>query len=640
MKKIILIFTFLIFLSSCSTESEDFWQKYFNTSIVWTWVIDSWSNYVWYLEWKNNTTLGFKSPWKITNIYVEAGENVTKWQLLAELDWAEAKTWFISASNIIWNLQNLQDSTSDTFDSQIDATNNQILQLEKSLELAKINSFWASTWVDDINKISDSQIKTVENQISQAKIWLETAKENYQNTQNIFEENEKNIYTNSRNSIDSANILANSVFNFLDNTFWITEENKNKDIVYRNYLWAKNSSMKIELENIILLWMENFKELENNSKEDLTRLEIKENLENYYQFFNNDFNKILSLSYSVIENSVVSSVFPQSQINELKNQITNFQTQNQQVILTVSGNFMVWLKWSLDSIENISNEKKQTLDSLKNQIENSEKQIDILNQTLNTYKNESNSNINKATTWLNQANKQIEIIKSQILEAKSWLEALKNKKQSALLEVETQISQTKSSQNEAWVMIDNTKIVAPFSWVITDKLFDIWSVVWAWTPVVVISDDNIIKLEINVWYEVLSQINLWKQINVKVENYNDFLKFEITKIFPNIDKITKKTKIELTYNNSKNLIKLWTFAKAYIDNWNNKSQIIIPNNSIINKYIVPWVFVLEDWIAKYKKIKIIKMDENFSQVEWLELWQKIITDWKENIYDGENLLNN
>jgi hypothetical protein len=53
--------------------------------------------------------------------------------------------------------------------------------------------------------------------------------------------------------------------------------------------------------------------------------------------------------------------------------------------------------------------------------------------------------------------------------------------------------------------------------------------------------------------------------------------------------------------------------------------------------MTPWVYILVNNTVEFKQIKILKMWEFYSNVEWLEIWKKIITKWKENIFDWEIL---
>lgn len=626
MKKILITLFITLLISSCGEENTNN-TKYYETSRVITWSLDNTTSYVWYTKWLNEAALSFKSPWKVTNIYYDIWDEVQKWQLLAELDWSEAKTWYNSSSNIIDNLINLKNSTSLSYDKQIESMKAQINQFKKTLELSQISIDWAQSWVNDTNNITSSQINTVKNQISQAEL-------NYQNTKQTLEQKENDIYTNSKNSISSANTLWNSMFNYLDNIFWVTDQNKNKNDSYEIYLWAKNSSQKSKTENLIESWIIKFNWLIESHDEATSKDEIKVALREYYDFFNNDVKNILSSSYTTLENSINSSTLSQNQLNEFKKTINDFQSKNQNVILTVSGNYMIWLKWSLDSIGSIIKEKKSTLDML-------EKQIEILNQTLQTYESQSSWSINEAQTWLEQAKKQKEIVQSQISEARSWLEALIQKKNSSINEINTQISQVKSSQNEAWVMIQNTKIYAPFSWVISNKIIDEWEVVWAWTPILYLSDRTNVKITVNVWENVIDNLNIWDLVNVKIDWLSDIFNFEIIKIYPTKDKITKKTSVELSYNNDNKIIKIWSYTKVYFDlSVNNNDWLLIPNESLVSKYMLPWVYLLDsEWVARFKKIEILNQNDDFSQIIWLSIWDTVITSWKSNIYDWEILIN-
>jgi hypothetical protein len=85
-------------------------------------------------------------------------------------------------------------------------------------------------------------------------------------------------------------------------------------------------------------------------------------------------------------------------------------------------------------------------------------------------------------------------------------------------------------------------------------------------------------------------------------------------------------------------------AKVYFPNsqtniiwYEELNTIIVPNNSIISDFMIPSIYVINSGIVELKKIKILKFWENYSQIEWLIIWDIIITDWKENIFDGEIL---
>jgi hypothetical protein len=168
----------------------------------------------------------------------------------------------------------------------------------------------------------------------------------------------------------------------------------------------------------------------------------------------------------------------------------------------------------------------------------------------------------------------------------------------------------------------------------------VWQVIVPSMPIVEISDNKDIKITFEIPDNTLSKIKLWDKVNTSIEWTDWFKDWIIKTIFPIKNEITKKTKIEISLLDPKNII-IWSIAKLYI---NDQSQnwIFIQNNSIIEKYMIPWVYIIKTdkklWkIIEFRQIKILKQNNEFSLVEWLLPWEEIITDWKENLFDWEVL---
>lgn len=610
MKKIlflILIFTFI--LTSCSKVEEKQVKKYFETAIVSSWSLSNIESYIWYTDSFDNVMLSAKIWWKIVSINKKVWDKVNIWELVASLDWTEAKTWYNSTKDIIKSLENLKKTTSEMFDKQIADLNYKIEQANIWLEASK-------TWKKDVDTITDRQLKTVESNIEQIETQIE-------NVDEIFKTKRETLYNNSKNAITNANILWNNAIDFLDNLFWVTDANKYKNDGFETYLWAKDTSLKIKQENDLREFIsdfENAKKLKLDTNED-----IKIALEKYHLLFSDNLRNLLKNTYKILENSISSTSFPEQNINNLKNQTTSLQNQTEQVILTVSGNFMLWLKWSLDNIISLEKEYNSSMDWLK-------KQLETLKRTYAQYE--------AMKDWqINEIESKVLISEKQLEELKSSIETLKKQKETQLSQIDAQISQAKAWQNDASVMIQNSKVYSSISWVVTKKMAEVWQVIWWGMPILIVSDDKNIKIELLIDDNVNPKIN--QEVKVKIEWVDEIKTWIITKILPSRDEITKKIQVEIKINNSKKDIKLWSFSKVYFDTKNNESTwIIIPNSSIISKFMIPGVYVLDWTKAKFKNIKIIKQNDDFSEITWLEVWEIIITNWKENIYDWEDLANN
>lgn len=630
---IITLFTVLI-LNSCWKEEIEV-KKNYKTIIVWTWTIINDENYVWYVKSENELNIWAKIWWKIIKLEKEIWDNVKAWELIAQLDAMEANSSLNSSNEIITSLQNLKNSTIESYDKQILSNQEKINQINKSLEISDLNIKNANSWVNDTVLITNAQIKTVENQILQAKNWLDMAKTNLENAQNSLRQKETDIYTNSNSAINNSIILWNNLIDFFDNIYWATEKNKKNNDNFENYLSAKNKKYKDDWEKLLLEIIIDFENIKSYQKTDDKSYNL-EYLNKSYNLFNNKITNFLNISYKMMENTVESVYFPNSQINEIKKQITEFQSKNQSLILSVNWNYMVGLKWSIDNINNFENEKKSHLDMLEKQVINANSQIDILNETLNNYKAQTNSSKTQINSKYDEAKKYKEILESQLNEAKIWIEALNKKKNATIDEINTQIAQVKSWKNTSWVMIENSKVYALFDWIITKKYAELWQVVWWWTPLYQISSHDDLKINILVWEDIEKNITIWDEVNIEIDWIEKIVKWKIKNIYPSKDLVTKKTNIEISIEKYKD-IKIWSYSKVSFKSWSDKIWTIIPNKSIIEKYLIPWVYVLEKDKAVFTKIEILNQSNNFSIIKWLNVGSTIIIEWKENIYDWEIL---
>lgn len=636
MKNILLPIIFSsFFIISCSNENIETPEKYYQTAQVQSGNIMNNESYIGYTDSVHSIELAPKIGWKIISITKNVWDFVQSGEIIATLDGTEAKTWYTSSNEIIKNLEILKNSTSQMFDSQILVMEEKIKQAQIGIEIAVISSKGNEIGVNDTKNINQNQLKTIDSQIQTAQTNIENALLQLENTNNLLIQKENEIYSNSKSSITNANILASNIIDFLDSIFWVTQANKYKNENFEIYLWARNSTgknqFKQELENFILTFWE-IKKLSWEEKET-----IKERLEKYNSFFWNDIRQLLKNAYIVLENTVENPYLSQNIIQEYKSKISELQSQNEAVILSVSGNYFLWIKGSLDAIKNFEKEKKSSLDLLEKQVELAKKQKETLENSKIQISSTGNAQITDVNTKNEIAKKQLNISENTLQEAKAWLESLKKQKQASLAEIDTQIWQVKSGKNNAEVMIENGKVTSLIDGIVTKKLAEVGNIISAGTPILIISNDTNIK--INVWVpdNILQSIHIWDEVKVEIDWISNLISGNISNIFPSKDTITKKTTIEVKLPQNKN-IKIGSYSKVFFNiTQENKHSIIIPNNAIISKYMLPQVFILENGVAKLTHIKIIQQNDSFSEIEWLSIGQIIITDGKENIFDGEKL---
>jgi len=619
MKKIILILILTsLFLSSCWTETTQKVKKIYNTITIWTWSITETQKYVGYIQWETQTMLATKAPGKITYLAKKTWDRVYKWELIASLDSAEAKTNYSTANSIVGSLQNLKKATNESFDEQIKAMQAKIKQAEAWLK-------WLDTGLEDTKKITSSQIQTAE-------IWVQTAKTNLEETKKTLKNKKENILAWAKTAITQNTIISENIIDFIDSYLWITPENEHKNDAFEDYIWVKNKKILKETEKSFIKTKEKVDEYKkyfedkienkNPSEEELKKWLI------LAEQTSEQLKDLLDLTYDTLDNSLENIHFPLSMINQYKQKVSQLGSNLEKTLMSMSWNTMIWVKWSLENLKSFDSEYTKAITLL-------EKQIEIAEKQLAQYKNMASWQVNKVSTKKEVALKQLE-------EAKAWLEALIAWKNAKLKEVDSKISEVLWQRNLSAVYINNWKVYSPLNWVIVSKNAEVSQVIWAWMPIYTVASDYNVKVKISVPNFVAKSLKLNDKVSVNIEDSDKTFTWTIIQLPDVINMITKKVDLEILIKNKNKDIAIGSMAnvnfkvKNVLENTQNGTT-IIPNEAIIQKYMLPWVYVIKDKKAVFTQIEIISSDEKYSQIKWLEVNSKIITTWKENIYDWEIL---
>jgi len=396
MKKIITIFILLFILTSCWDNIEEKNTKYYSTATVLSWSITISNSFVWYVKWDEMVDLATKVWWKVTNIYIKEWDFVEKWDTLVTLDSLEAKVWYSAADSILNSLFEMRKSTSDMFDDQIEAMNAKVEQVKEW-------KIWSSNWLDDTKKITSSQLST-------SKAWVDTAKANLDHTKIVLETKEKHIYDNSKAAIVWAVILDTNIINFVDVLLWITEENESKNDSYEDYLSAKNikylreAEIKFEdVKNDYDIYKE-FYDSNIDGKEPSID-DIKKWLKNW-ELLAEKLKSLLSVTYNVLDSSIENIYLPVDTISSYKTKISDLWVNIESSLITVSWDYVLWLKWSKQGLEDFDKAKDMELELLSKQLILAEKTYDqylaISEWKINeveTMKNISSSQLDEILAW-------------------------------------------------------------------------------------------------------------------------------------------------------------------------------------------------------------------------------------------------
>ncbi len=662
MKKIIsiIIISFLL-LTSC-TKEEVQEKKYFQTHTVAEWYLSSKDSIQSTVVWMNVSDLSFKNPGRITEIYVNKWDNVKAGQVLATLSneewnisyaWAESilseiRNMWVDTSNMLNDTVNIKSAVEKVYDGKIKLIENEykksnisINTAEKDLELSKSNYKYTNQMYTDTSMSNEQKIKQAENA-------LNMAKNNLENSTKLLQNDKQNIQKNAVNSLTNAYIIARNAREYIDTILWVSEANKNKNDAYDVYLWAKKISTKNKAIDSFNTFSTSYAETYKLYSDKIVwKSEIDK--ETLLTVLNKALSTLENLrinlhdSKDMLDNSIVSYNFDNNSISSMQNQISSMLWDLELAILSPS---WAWIKWSIEAIDSFDKNYDLKIKQLEDNVAISSEDLNLAKTWKSISSSDISKNLENLKTAINIKQDSLDIAKIWEEEASKNIELTKLEKISKLAEIDANLSQIKAKLSEVWSKkaeiqmnanlainsIESGIIKAAFDWIVVDKYFSKWEVVWAGIPIIKISstDWKYIKTYIdnsNYWLTISNKVNLKNE-----KNWNTF-SWTITKIDNILDINTMKNYVEILINDEKTNI--WDRLALLLWKEKKEKQIVIPINSVITKYSQPWVYVIENKKALFKMIKIIDSDSSFVAISWLKMWDKIITQWKDNILDWE-----
>ncbi len=341
--------------------------------------------------------------------------------------------------------------------------------------------------------------------MEQSELAIDTAKTQYENTKSLLDQKEKDIYLNAQNTLHSAGILAGNLMDFTDTLYGVSDKNKHANDSFENYLCAKDSTIKTKAESS---WMRNEVTYEAwkkkidaldviDSTSETGKSQILTTLKESQTFFES-LRTFANLTHSCLESSITAANFTDVSLAGYKTQISTYQSNIENSLLSVNGNFIVGIKGSIQNIGNITNERTLQLSLLEKQIKLAEKSNEVAKQNYAQYQAGATGKINEVTTKTDIAKSQLEIAKRQYDEAKAGLKALEKQKDTQLSTISAQMANIRGNKDLAVIAVSGATVIAPFDGVITDKFASVGQVVGSGLPIFSIARDENIKIKILV----------------------------------------------------------------------------------------------------------------------------------------------
>ena len=493
-------------------------------------------------------------------------------------------------TNLIW----VKNSTISSFDIQILSLENQIQSLNEQITLLKKNILLTNESSNLSKDDLEKQVISLENTISNLKISLELAKKWKIESLEKIDISREGLFTNITN-ISSDNLLK------IDEIFWISEENKDLNNKYDNYLSAKNFILKTQVKNEFSRLNILINEIHNLSDKEISVF--------LWDIINLDKN-----TRDAIKESIINTNLTQSQIDSFYSLFLNYS------------NSLSEIKNNWDSLEN---SKLSIITNYDTQISSIQSQIDTSNISL---ENIETNKIGSTEVWLelqlSSLDSQLKTLNSNLDSLSSQKSNLEETKITQVLNLENQILQLDQNISSINTSLSVRSIYANTLWTIKQKVSFEENSVWINSALCQIIPDNKstkIKIyspvELNIWDALVFDFK-WELYEIIIENILTY-KDPITDNY-----IYESNYLDQSYFKDWEILSL-NFEKD--NTLNSEDDSLNVNNNIIKvpvSYIknkIDWNFVKiksENWI---KEIKIKIWDINWNYIE-VEEWLKEISE--------------
>lgn len=660
MKKIIAYMTMSsLILASCGTNTEvnkvEKEYKNISSTIIKKWVFNEELKLIWKVSPVMETSISSLAWWEIKSINAEVWQKVKTWEILAMIDLESSayKTSLENASNTYANTLNSYEATLVSIESDLNsaklqlenaktARDNTYQTTEKQLELTeKQLENIKTTKKNTIITTWESQ-KNAELQLENAQTSLDNFEKNSAETQKGLADKKKWLIDSIKVAIDNTSVTLDNALNQADLLLWISETNKYNNDSFENNLWTKNSQTKTDSEN---LYRKNFSEFEQAETERKTmdETQIVTFLQKYVKL-SEWINELYSKMSDMLDNSITSTSFTQTQLDAYKTIVTT-----KQWLILASKSSLVGLNNSLTDLDNTISSTNTNIENQRISLNNA---INIAKTWLDNLKAWNTTQLdtlswNESLTESQLENTQATIKSTRdttdnaVIIAESNYNSVKAKLEASRNQTKTALDSSKWWKELAKIQLDNTKISAPFDWIILSRNIEKWSLVNIWTPTFTIWSETWKKVKLELNSDNIKDVSIWQEAIIK--SWEKTYTWIISLISPQADATSRLFKTEVSFLKEPKDIKLWDFVDVFISIVKWKDNVIqVPFSSIISQWQWEYSVFIVNWEkAKLRKVKL--WDQNSTAVEiieWLSEWDRLISKWTLNISDWDYVKEN
>lgn len=605
------------------------------------WEIKKSIEVVWSSELVDEQSLSFNKEWTITKVYFKAWDKVNKWDIIAELDNSDAYTSIedakISLENTKINLQQLYEWADE---SKILQSENSIITTSNSLEITKKEfENLKITQQNSLNELLEN-IETSKKELEYSKTSLElskkeldTLKKEKENSLGNTESNKSTTIIKIEDDLKSNLVEIEKIIEESDYIMWVTDENKDKNDEYENYLWAKNKVFKNDAETSLLKSISMYKTLK-ISLEDYDYLWDKDKiillLTEYLNLYNNLY-ETTDLVYKTVDNSI-DSVWTLSEwdIDSMKNTMSSYRSSSLNKASSINSSINTLN--TLTDIDLISEWNQNSIASKEESIKTSQLSIDKKELSISNSLKNYDSTVEKYLLAIKSKQNDIDSKETSLKISKISLEELLEwPTEQNVAKSQNSIKQAEIKLDSAYENLDDYKLEAPFDWVIRKIDYMAWDNITNDTDkYIYIENPNLLEVSVKLDQIDIVTVNIWDDAIITFDAY---ITTPVKAKISSIDTTPGKTSWVVSYE-----------VKLILDDPDFDKKILswmTADVEIINELKENILLLKTNAINTVWDKKIVNISKNWKQ-EQIEVTTGLTSDWMTEILswlkEGENAI--
>ncbi|MHB8158872.1 MAG: efflux RND transporter periplasmic adaptor subunit [Desulfocucumaceae bacterium] len=179
---------------------------------------------------------------------------------------------------------------------------------------------------------------------------------------------------------------------------------------------------------------------------------------------------------------------------------------------------------------------------------------------------------------------------------------------------QAQIQQCQAALDKAHTDYGNTQVKAPFSGVVASRFTDVGEMVSPQAPVFTLIQDDPLLVKINLPEGVVSQVALEQKVDVFVASTGKTYQGAVSALSPQADQATKAFAAEIKLISPGLEVRPGMVADLRLKTRQVDGALVVPTDSLLEEDNGPGVFVVENDIAKHRKVVTGMVGQGLTQV--------------------------